>query len=141
MLAASCHCGAVALTTARAPRKLTQCNCSICRRYGAVWAYYRRKSVQVHCEPGALAAYSWRNHSLRFYRCANCGCVTHHGRATPRHDGTDTLAVNVRNVDDPDAIAMLPIRMLDGASTWTVLDERAHPDLFRSRTQRERRAT
>jgi hypothetical protein len=41
----------------RKPRQLNECNCSICRRYGARWAYYRRKSVRVlGCSPKALLA-------------------------------------------------------------------------------------
>lgn len=47
MLTTSCHCGAVRLEIARSPRTLTQCNCSICRRYGAIWSYHRRNSVQL----------------------------------------------------------------------------------------------
>ena len=34
MLVASCHCGAVKIQIPRRPRTLTDCNCSICRRYG-----------------------------------------------------------------------------------------------------------
>jgi hypothetical protein len=41
--------------------------------------------------------------------------------------------VNVRNVDQPDVVALLPIRMFDGAATWKDLDRRPWPDLFRSR--------
>jgi hypothetical protein len=134
MFTASCHCGAVKLEIPRRPRKLTQCNCSICRRYGAIWAYYRRKSVRVTCGADALSVYAWRNRTLEFYRCTRCGCVMHHERATKRKDGTDIRAVNVRNIDDPRVVAMLPIRMLDGAATWKVLDERVQPDLFHSRT-------
>ena len=39
MLIATCHCGAVRLQIPRKPRTLTDCNCSICRRYGTRWAY------------------------------------------------------------------------------------------------------
>jgi len=39
-LSGSCHCGAVVVNVARRPRQLTDCNCSICRRYGTLWAYY-----------------------------------------------------------------------------------------------------
>jgi len=42
------------------------------------------------------------------------------------------FAINVRNIDDPEAVARLPIKMLDGASTWKVLSEHIQPDLFRS---------
>lgn len=134
MFTASCHCGAVKLEITRKPRKLTQCNCSICRRYGSLWVYSRRKLVRVICEKNALSVYTWRNGTLEFYRCKNCGCVTHHERATKRIDGTDTRAVNVRNIDDPSIVAELPIKMLDGAASWKVLEESEQPNLLRSPT-------
>lgn len=132
MLSASCHCGAIQLRIARAPRTLTECNCSLCRRYGAIWAYHRRRSVQVTYEQrSALAHYCWRKGALEFYHCRRCGCVTHHERARKRSDGGDTLAVNVRNLHQPERIAGLPIRLLDGAESWQVLGERRQPELFR----------
>ena len=79
-----------------------------------------------------MSVYKWRNGTLEFYRCKNCGCITHHERARKRKDGTDTLAVNVRNMDDPEMVASISIRMLDGASSWKVLDECVQPNLFRS---------
>jgi hypothetical protein len=41
-------------------------------------------------------------------------------------------AINLRNIDDPEIVANLPIRLLDGASTWKVLDENPQPYLLRS---------
>jgi len=41
-------------------------------------------------------------------------------------------AVNLRNIDDPAIVAGLPIRLLDGASSWKVLDEAPQPHLLRS---------
>jgi hypothetical protein len=120
MLTASCHCGAVRLEIARKPRQLTDCNCSICRRYGALWAYYTRKTVHIICAPDALSAYVWGNKTLEFYRCTTCGCVTHHERVRRRIDST--VAVNARNMD-PEAIASVRIRKLDGASSWKFLDD------------------
>jgi hypothetical protein len=72
------------------------------------------------------------NGAREFYRCRHCGCVTHHERTNKRADGTDSRAVNRRNVDEPGVVAELPITPLDGASSWSVLDERARPDVFRS---------
>ena len=66
MLHASCHCGAVRLELARRPRRLTDCNCSICRRYGALWAYYSRKTARV--VEGATSVYRWRHRALEFHR-------------------------------------------------------------------------
>ncbi len=47
MIRASCHCGAVVIEADRLPRGVTECNCSICRRLGARWAYYTRKSARI----------------------------------------------------------------------------------------------
>ena len=47
MLTATCHCGALRIEVPRKPRTLTSCNCSICRRYGTLWAYYKASSVRV----------------------------------------------------------------------------------------------
>src|SRR5688500_11377221 len=119
MLTASCHCGRVRLEVARKPRRLTSCNCSICRRYGALWAYYKRSSVHVVCAPDATAAYLWCHKPLELYRGNTCGCATHHERARKRVDST--IAVNARNME-PDAIASVRVRRLDGALTWKYLD-------------------
>lgn len=132
MYTVSCHCGAVTLALQRRPRKLTQCNCSMCRRYGALWAYFQRKSIRVLADASELEVYSWRNKRLEFYRCTTCGCVTHYERTKKRADGSDIGAVNLRNIDDPEIIADIPIKLLDGASSWKVLEESAQPCLLMS---------
>lgn len=88
--------------------------------------------MRVLAEENALDIYSWRNNRFEFYRCAMCGCITHYERTNKRMDGSDMGAVNLRNVDDPSIIANLPIRLLDGATSWKVLDEAPQPYLLRS---------
>lgn len=119
MLSASCHCGAVRLEIARKPRQLTECNCSICRRYGARWAYYRRKAVRV-LAGGSLAAYSAHGKALEFCFCGRCGCVLYHERLKKIGDAT-RIAVNARMMS-PGEIASVRVRLLDGAATWKYLD-------------------
>ena len=53
MLTGACHCGAVRVTIPRKPRAVTDCNCSICRRYGVLWAYYKLPSVRLEAKRGA----------------------------------------------------------------------------------------
>jgi hypothetical protein len=132
MYTASCHCGKVSLELQKRPRKLTQCNCSLCRRYGALWAYSQRRWVRVRASRNQLDRYSWLGRRFEFFRCATCGCVTHYQRTAGRPDGSDMGAVNLRNIDDPAIIADLPIRLLDGAASWKVLTEAAQPYLLRS---------
>lgn len=115
MIHASCHCGAVRLEIARRPRQLTECNCSICRRYGTRWAYYTQTAVRV---VGRTVTYAWRPDSLAFHHCPRCGCVTHWARARKRRDAR--MGVNARLME-PEAIAGVRVRLLDGASTWKYL--------------------
>ena len=103
----------------RKPRRLTSCNCSICRRYGTLWAYYKLPEVRVVAMPGATHEYMWGDKSLKFVRCRSCGCVTHWEPVEPRPDSK--MGVNARNFD-PDVLGTVPIRLLDGASTWKYLD-------------------
>jgi hypothetical protein len=112
---------------------MTQCNCSICRRYGAIWGYYTRAIVDINAKPGSLAVYRWGDNDINFYHCSRCGCVTHHGRVVEKADATDTLAINMRNADDTRLAGSIPVKMLDGAGTWGVLDCCALPDVFHSR--------
>ncbi len=118
-IAGACHCGAVRLVLPRRPRTLTACNCSICRRYGTLWAYYRATMVRVEHARGATAAYLWGSRRLRFVRCARCGCVTHWERARPTP--SSRMGVNAR-LFDPEALGEVRIRRLDGARTWRYLD-------------------
>lgn len=84
MIRAACHCGAVRFTIDPAPEAVLDCNCSICRRYGALWAYSRDfhgdPLIKVDLVQGAddLEAYIWGNRWIGFWRCRRCGCVTHH---------------------------------------------------------------
>jgi hypothetical protein len=119
MLVATCHCGAVRVEVPRRPRTLTDCNCSICRRYGALWAYYEMRQVRITHPPRATSGYSWGDRMLRFVRCRRCGCVTHWEPL--QRGGSGRMGVNARNFD-PDVVNSTRIRHLDGASTWKFLD-------------------
>lgn len=119
MLTASCHCGAVKIQVSRKPSRLTSCNCSICRRYGALWAYYTAANVKVSCEAGATSDYAWGGKRLKFVWCRTCGCLTHWQRMHPKPDSR--MGVNARNFDPAD-IESVRIRHLDGAASWKYLD-------------------
>ncbi len=116
MMSTSCHCGAVRIEVARRPRTLTECNCSICRRYGARWAYYRRGSVKVTTGNGALEPYE-RGRALYFERCRMCGCVMR-WRLQATRGASDRMGVNMRMADDPGLLTNLRILRFDGARSW-----------------------
>ena len=116
---ASCHCGAVTIHIDSAPESLTECNCSICRRYGALWAYFTRETAEVECAPDATGAYVWNDRVIEFRHCRTCGCLTHYEDVDRSPDGR--VAVNARMLD-PAAIEGIPVRRFDGAETWKYLD-------------------
>jgi len=119
MIEASCHCGSVRIEIPRKPRVVTDCNCSICRRYGVLWAYYNASAIRVRAARGSMSAYLWGEKSIRFVRCGHCGCVTHWEAA--RKTGPLRVGVNARNLD-PKVLKNVRIRRLDGALTWKYLD-------------------
>ena len=119
MLTASCHCGAVQISIPRAPETLTQCDCSICRRYGTLWAYYSKDEVGIQAAPGSTEAYSWGRKSLQFVRCRSCGCITHWEPIAPARGSR--VGVNARNFQ-PEQLGAVRIRRLDGADTEEYLD-------------------
>lgn len=120
MLSGTCHCGAIRIEIPRRPRTLTNCNCSICRRYGPLWAYYKGADVRITCQPDAKASYAWGQRELRFVRCANCGCLINWEGFREPEKGR--VGINARNFD-PDALGPVRIRRLDGAKTWRYLSE------------------
>ena len=116
MLSASCHCGAVRVEIPRRPRTLTNCNCSICRRYGTLWCYFKASEVRVLAEPGVMRGYRWGPKTIEFMRCDTCGCIV---AWRPTEVGQrDRMGVNARNFE-PEALGDVRIRLLDGAS-WPV---------------------
>ncbi len=115
-LSATCHCGRVRIVVRRAPRTVTCCNCSLCRRYGAVWAYYAAGSVQIQARKGGLSSYSWRRRIRAYFRCSTCGCITHYQHR--KKWGHGTLGINATNFE-PEVLKAVRVRKLDGASTWT----------------------
>ncbi|MDO6666650.1 hypothetical protein Q4585_14555 [Colwellia sp. 2_MG-2023] len=45
MIETTCHCGNIAITTNKLPESVTTCNCSLCYRIAALWAYYTANQV------------------------------------------------------------------------------------------------
>ena len=116
---ASCHCGAIHLDIAAAPATVTDCNCSICRRYGVLWAYYSPHDVRIVAAPDATDVYMWDDRAIEFHRCKTCGCVTHWA---PVDRTADRMGVNARLMD-LHVVAAARLRKLDGAVTEKYVDE------------------
>lgn len=118
-LEGSCHCGAIRLTLPDAPAEATQCNCSLCRRTGAIVGYFALGTVTIDGHPAHTDSYVQGDRSLVNFRCRTCGVPTHWEPvdAAPgaRH------GVNLRNFE-PALLASVRVRRFDGADTWKFLD-------------------
>ncbi|MDJ0708133.1 MAG: hypothetical protein QNJ46_33080 [Leptolyngbyaceae cyanobacterium MO_188.B28] len=119
MLTASCHCGAVQIEISEKPETLTQCTCSICRRYGALWAYCTRQTARVLSAPDAETSYIWNDKVIEFFHCNTCDCLTHY-ESTEKSDDS-RIAVNARMMSPKD-IKGVKVRTFDGADTWKYID-------------------
>jgi hypothetical protein len=119
MFIASCHCESVRIELAELPPTVTDCNCSICRRYGALWAYYKREQVRLTAADSALAAYRWGDRTIEFWHCRCCGCMTHYESVEKQPQSR--FALNARMLPLA-ALGSIPVRQFDGADTWTYLD-------------------
>jgi hypothetical protein len=119
MIESSCHCGAVRLQMETPPETVTSCNCSICRRSGALWAYYSPSAVRIVTPPDATQFYMWGDRALELHRCKTCGCVTHW---VPTDKNLDRMGVNARLMD-VEVLAAARVRKFDGAESWKFLDE------------------
>jgi hypothetical protein len=108
----SCHCGAVRFAVETAPEDVTDCNCSICRRLGALWAYYQRPQIRFEADNGPTDTYVWNRRILEFHRCRSCGCVTHWSAVDRAYE---RMGVNARLMS-PEALAQIPVHHFDGAS-------------------------
>jgi hypothetical protein len=108
----SCHCGAVRIETPRPPDWLGSCNCSICRRTGILWAYYRPDEVKIEAADDATVPYVWGDRMLELHHCGACGCITHW---QPLFPDPDKMGVNALLLDGFDA-ASVETRKIDGAS-------------------------
>lgn len=128
MIEGSCHCGAVRWTFQGAPESATACNCTVCRRYGGLWAYdYEGEGIQVS---GPTSAYV-RGNAIGFHFCPACGCVAYWRALAPQEEGRRRIAVNLR-LADPDAVGAIALEHFDGLVTFDDLgrDGRCVADLW-----------
>ena len=114
----NCHCGAVQFELSQSPVLLMECNCSICRRIGALWGHVPISAVTITTEPDSTIAYIQGDKMLPMHSCKSCGCTTHWESLT---EEGEHMAVNFR-MCDPSELDKFTLRKFDGADTWQFLD-------------------
>jgi hypothetical protein len=118
MLTGSCHCGAVRWTFDGMPESVTACNCTICRRYGALWIYdYEGGRINVSGPSAVYTRKDKTNPVLEYHFCSSCGCVISCRDLRNDAEGRWRMAVNLR-LAEPGPVAHLPIDHFDGLDTF-----------------------
>lgn len=106
-----CHCGGVRFKVRTNLDVVFRCNCSFCRRRGAVMHKIMPEQFELLGGDENLTVYQWHTQTAKHHFCRHCGIYTHH---RPR-SAPDMIAINVgclKNV----ALDELEIGGTDGAS-------------------------
>jgi hypothetical protein len=111
---ASCHCGAVVLELDLPdgvvdPRR---CDCSMCRRRGAIVATVAMTGVRVVEGADVLRHYQFNTHTAEHYFCGHCGIYTHHRRRS----NPDQCGYNVGCLDGVNPFDLGPVPTSDGVN-------------------------
>jgi hypothetical protein len=119
MIRGACHCNEVSWTFDGQPESATACNCTLCRRYGALWIYdYEGERIQL---AGPTKTYARRNKvpALEIHFCGSCGCVAAWRGLRLESDGRRRIAVNLRLATElTKEVLDLPIDHFDGFDTF-----------------------
>lgn len=85
---ASCHCGAVQLELdlPNGLVELRRCDCSLCRRRGAIVASVPLDGLRILAGEDQLSLYQFGTHTAKHYFCSQCGIYTHHQRRSKPHE-------------------------------------------------------
>ena len=77
----TCHCEKVELEV-NIPdegfKKLMRCNCSLCKKKGAIMTPIPREELKIVKGEDVLKLYQYHTKVAKHYFCSNCGIYTHH---------------------------------------------------------------
>ena len=109
----SCHCGRIAFEVDGTLTKAVECNCSICRRRGALHWFVPRDDFRLLTPESDLEAYTFNKNAITHRYCPSCGCAPFSEGIAP--SGQYMVSVNTRCLDDVD-LSALAIGHFDGRS-------------------------
>jgi hypothetical protein len=107
---ASCHCGAVTFTIKTDLDYSVRCDCSICRRHGAIMVRCNQEDLEIQTGQEFLTAYRFNTNVATHYFCGKCGIYTFHKmRKLP-----DKYGVNAGCIEGIDLSGLHPI-LIEGS--------------------------
>ncbi len=110
----TCHCEAVELRLHLKDglRTAQRCDCSFCRRRGAIAATVRVGELEVVRGTENLTLYQWGTGTAKHWFCATCGIYTHH----QRRSNPEEYGVNVGALDGVNPSELGDIPWSDGVN-------------------------
>ena len=110
----TCHCGAVELrvTLSDGANTARRCDCSFCRRRGAVALSAPLDGIELVKGADHLSLYQFGTGTAKHWFCKSCGIYTHHQRrSNPNQYGVNAGAIEGLNPRDLD-----PVPWADGVN-------------------------
>ncbi|HSQ95465.1 MAG TPA: aldehyde-activating protein [Croceibacterium sp.] len=119
MLSLSCLCGQIAIELKKKPDFIQECNCTLCNKTGARWAYFHPSEVSVDGSPKGYCRGDKDEPNAQVQFCPTCGSTTHF--VLTEHAiskfGNSLMGVNMWLADARD-IAGTELRYPDGRA-WS----------------------
>lgn len=110
----SCHCGKVELELAlpNGIEKPRRCDCSMCRRRGAIVASVPLNGIRIVQGEDVLKLYKFNTRTAKHFFCGECGIYTHHQR---RSDPSE-YGYNVGCLEGVNPYELGTIEVMDGVN-------------------------
>lgn len=117
MLKLSCLCGQIRIEVKKRPDYINECNCTLCSKSGARWAYFHPSDVQVEGRTQSYCREDKADPAAEIQFCGKCGSTTHFSltASAAARFGNSLTGVNMMLADEKD-LAGIELRYPDGRS-------------------------
>lgn len=111
---AVCHCGAVEieLSLPNGLEDVRRCDCSLCRRRGAIAASVALSGIKILKGEDKLKLYQFNTKTAKHYFCSECGIYTHH----QRRSNPEQYGFNVACLEGINPLKIENIPIYDGVN-------------------------
>ena len=109
----SCHCSGVEIEV-NVPdqyKKLMRCNCSLCKRKGAIMTMVGHDDLKVIKGQDLIKLYQYHTKVAEHYFCSKCGIYTH---SNPRSNHDKVYMLNVACIEGVKPFELENIKVNDG---------------------------
>jgi len=119
MLKLSCLCGEIRVETKKQPDYINECNCTLCSKPGARWAYFHPSEVSVERKAKGYCREDKHDPAAEIQFCAECGSTSHFilTASAASKFGNTLMGVNMRLADERE-LTGIKLRYPDGQA-WS----------------------